>query len=128
MLISPRYTVISIITSVRLPVLIPPKTNKTLPSPLHTHLAHPFPVGNTKRALATAMLIGGGGCGGIIASNVFRQQDAPGYRPGMIAVITSQVITVILVSKNFLIFWLRNRKADRGEVVLEGVVGFRYTY
>jgi hypothetical protein len=25
------------------------------------------------------MIIGGGGCGGIVASNVFRQQDAPNY-------------------------------------------------
>jgi hypothetical protein len=34
-----------------------------------------------KRAVGTAILVGGGGCGGIIAANVFRQQDAPKYLP-----------------------------------------------
>jgi hypothetical protein len=36
-------------------------------------------VGQSKRALASALLIGGGACGGITASNIFRQQDAPAY-------------------------------------------------
>jgi MFS family permease len=84
--------------------------------------------GQTKRALATAMLLMGGGCGGIVASFVFRQKDAPDYLPGMIAVIVSQVITVLLVSMNTVYFWHRNRKADRGEAVLENTPGFRYTY
>jgi hypothetical protein len=84
--------------------------------------------GQTKRALATAMLLMGGGCGGIVASFVFRSKDAPDYLPGMITVIVSQVITVLLVSANFVYFLHRNRKADRGEVVLEGTPGFRYTY
>ena len=38
--------------------------------------------GQSKRAFATAIAIGGGGVGGIIASTVFRSQDAPAYRPG----------------------------------------------
>lgn len=74
------------------------------------------------------MLLMGGGCGGIVASFIFRQKDAPDYLPGMIAVIVSQVITVLLVSLNFFYFLHRNRKADRGEAVLEGTPGFRYTY
>ncbi|KNG47987.1 MFS general substrate transporter [Stemphylium lycopersici] len=32
-----------------------------------------------KRSVASALLIGGGACGGIAASNIFRQQDAPKY-------------------------------------------------
>jgi cyanate permease len=36
-------------------------------------------VGQTKRSIASALLIGGGACGGIAASNIFRQQDAPKY-------------------------------------------------
>ena len=39
-----------------------------------------------------------------------------------------QVLTVVLVCKNFIIFKRLNRKADRGEIVLENVNGFRYTY
>jgi len=38
--------------------------------------------GQSKRAFVTAITIGGGGIGGIIASTAFRSQDAPGYRPG----------------------------------------------
>lgn len=63
-----------------------------------------------------------------MASFVFRQKDAPDYLPGMITVIVSQVITVLLVSLNFAYFFHLNRKADRGEVILEGTLGFRYTY
>ncbi|KAF2187325.1 MFS general substrate transporter [Zopfia rhizophila CBS 207.26] len=84
--------------------------------------------GQTKRALATAMLLMGGGCGGIVASFVFRQEDALDYLPGMITVIVSQVLTVLLVSLNFVYFLHRNRKADRGEVILEDTPGFRYAY
>jgi hypothetical protein len=36
-------------------------------------------VGQMKRSIASALLIGGGACGGITASNIFRQQDAPKY-------------------------------------------------
>lgn len=36
-------------------------------------------VGQMKRSVASALLIGGGACGGIAASNIFRQQDAPEY-------------------------------------------------
>ena len=38
------------------------------------------------------MMIAGGGIGGIIASLAFRQQDAPQYRPGLIVVISLQVV------------------------------------
>jgi hypothetical protein len=37
-------------------------------------------VGQMKRSVASALLIGGGACGGIAASNIFRQQDTPEYR------------------------------------------------
>ncbi len=38
--------------------------------------------GYTRRAFATAITIGGGAVGGIIAATVFRAKDAPKYRPG----------------------------------------------
>lgn len=46
----------------------------TLLSYMHNNI-----VGQSKRALASALLIGGGACGGITASNIFRQQDGPDY-------------------------------------------------
>lgn len=73
------------------------------------------------------MLLMGGGCGGIAASFAFQSKDAPDYIPGMITAITSQVVTVIVVSLNWLYFLHRNRKADQGEI-LENTPGFRYTY
>lgn len=36
-------------------------------------------VGQMKRSVASALLIGGGACGGIAAANIFRQQDAAAY-------------------------------------------------
>ena len=40
-------------------------------------------VGQAKRSMCTAIMIFGGACGGIIAGNIFREQDAPEYRPAI---------------------------------------------
>lgn len=45
----------------------------------------------------------------------------------MIAVIATQALSILHVLKNFYIYSRRNRKADRGEVIIEGQEGFRYT-
>lgn len=42
-------------------------------------------VGQAKRAMASALLVGLGGVGGIAGSLIFRAEDKPGYRPGIIA-------------------------------------------
>lgn len=84
-------------------------------------------VGDMKRALATAILVGGGGCGGIIAANSFRQQDAPNYTPGMIMSISAQALTVLLVIKNLFLFTRWNRETAEGKRIIEGRQGFRYT-
>ncbi|KAF2117995.1 major facilitator superfamily domain-containing protein [Lophiotrema nucula] len=84
-------------------------------------------VGQMKRSLASALLIGGGACGGIAAANIFRQQDAPAYTPAMATVIATQVLTIMHVLKNFVVYARANRKAERGERFLEGQVGFRQT-
>ncbi|KIW94129.1 uncharacterized protein Z519_05445 [Cladophialophora bantiana CBS 173.52] len=84
-------------------------------------------VGQSKRAIGAAVMIVGGGIGGIIASNAFQQKDAPQYRPGLDTVIAVQVLTVVLVCKNFFIFTRANHKADRGEILIEDKEGFRYT-
>lgn len=39
--------------------------------------------GQWSRALSSATLVGFGGIGGIVSSLVFREQDAPLYRPGI---------------------------------------------
>lgn len=84
-------------------------------------------VGQSKRSIASALIIGGGAIGGIIASNIFRQADAPEYTPAMIAAIMTQAVTILHVGKNFVVYRRANRKADEGIIVIEGQQGFRYT-
>ncbi|CAM1510773.1 Fc.00g082860.m01.CDS01 [Cosmosporella sp. VM-42] len=84
-------------------------------------------VGQAKKAVAGALMTVGGGLAGIIAGNIFQAKDAPNYRPGLIIAICFQGLAILIPLKNFFIFTRLNRKADRGEVVLEGIPGFRYT-
>ncbi|PNS21545.1 hypothetical protein CAC42_904 [Sphaceloma murrayae] len=85
--------------------------------------------GQWKRAFCSASLVGFGGVGGIIGSLIFRPQDAPSYRPGIIGTMVASGLTLMLVGILTLNFRSVNAKADRGEMVVEGSEeGFRYTY
>lgn len=83
--------------------------------------------GPWKRAFSSASMISLGGMGGIAGSLVFRAQDAPRYLPGIMACLT--VNGVILLVTTILTVWFLvcNRRAERGEHVIEDLVGFRYT-
>ncbi|EFX00902.1 major facilitator superfamily MFS-1 [Grosmannia clavigera kw1407] len=88
--------------------------------------------GQWKRAFASATLVGFGGLGGVCGSLVFREQDKPGYRPGIYACIAVSLVTLLLVCALSLDYRSQNRKADRGEKELETLEdgylpGFRYT-
>jgi len=83
--------------------------------------------GQWKRAFASATLVGFGSIGGIAGSTVFRTQDSPTFRPGIIACIVANITIVLIVVMNTIIFRRQNKRADRGEVVLEGDPSFRYT-
>lgn len=83
--------------------------------------------GQWKRAFASATLVGFGGIGGIAGSTVFRSQDVPHYLPGIWACLVANVIIVIIAIVNTIVFRRQNKRADRGEVVLEGDPNFRYT-
>lgn len=66
--------------------------------------------------------------GGIAGSLVFREQDQPGYVPGLWACITACLLTIIITLSLQIHFWIQNKKADRGEKELEGGgPSFRYT-
>ncbi|RVX69478.1 hypothetical protein B0A52_06542 [Exophiala mesophila] len=83
--------------------------------------------GQWKRAFASATLVGFGSIGGIAGSTVFRTQDSPTFRPGIWACIAVNIMIIIIVAINTYVFRRQNRRADRGEVILEGDPNFRYT-
>ncbi|KAE8380242.1 MFS general substrate transporter [Aspergillus bertholletiae] len=83
--------------------------------------------GQWKRAICSAVFVGLGASGGMTGSLVFRSQDAPGYRPGISTCIGLTGFIIVLVGLLSLRMHLRNRKADRGELVIEGLEDFRYT-
>lgn len=83
--------------------------------------------GQWKRALCSATLVGAGGIGGIIGSTVFREVDAPGYRPGIWCTMIANGLVVVITLAMSLKFWLANKRVDSGGKAIEGLVGFKYT-
>jgi len=90
--------------------------------------------GQWKRAFCSATLVAFGGIGGIAGSLVFRQQDAPGYKPGLWACMTGSLIIIIIVAVTDIHFYFANKKQAQGLKIIEPVDGvdssdkFRYTY
>lgn len=63
-----------------------------------------------------------------MGSLVFRSQDRPHDRPGVYAGIACNLLVILLVGIIYTVYFRReNKKADRGEKVLEGDPNFRYT-
>lgn len=85
-------------------------------------------VGHSKRAFASAIVVGSGGVGGIMATTIFRQADAPKYIPGIWTVIGLQVGVLLVVGGSSLWFTKENAKTrkDRKRLI-EGQEGFFYT-
>jgi hypothetical protein len=84
--------------------------------------------GHWKRAFCSATLVGFGGVGGIIGSLVFREQDAPHYKPGLYACVASQLSIILVVIVLSFKFISDNKKSERGELEIEGSEqGFKYT-
>ena len=51
----------------------------------------------------------------------------PEYVPGMIGTIVATVVIVLTCGLLSLFFWRQNKRADRGEILINGLEGFRYT-
>ncbi|CAI7678954.1 unnamed protein product [Penicillium pancosmium] len=83
--------------------------------------------GQWTRAFSSATLVGFGGIGGIASSLVFRDQDAPEYRPGMYAAIACNIMIILVVCCLSVWFWFCNKQAEKGEREIEGEPSFRYT-
>lgn len=83
--------------------------------------------GQWKRAFCSATLVGLGALGGIVGSTVFRSQDSPTYVPGLSVAMGSQIVILISVAILTVVFKANNKKAERGEKILEELPSFRYT-
>jgi MFS family permease len=84
---------------------------------------------NSKRSVGSALQIGFGAIGGIIASTTFREKDMPFYRPGLWVTAGLQLFILALVSILSLHFWRKNKQVDNGTISkpIEGLEGFKYT-
>jgi MFS family permease len=89
--------------------------------------------GQSKRSVGSALQIGFGAIGGILASTTFKQAEAPRYLTGLWVTTGLQFYILIVLCCTTLYFRKQNAKVDRqaanGEPVdpIEGQVGFRYT-
>ncbi|KAL2870160.1 major facilitator superfamily domain-containing protein [Aspergillus lucknowensis] len=83
--------------------------------------------GQWKRALTSATLIGGGSIGGILGTTVFRAQDAPDYRPGLLTTMLANALIILIVVAMSVKFHCANRRVDAGGKPIEGLEGFKYT-
>ncbi|KZV82342.1 MFS general substrate transporter [Exidia glandulosa HHB12029] len=85
-------------------------------------------VGQAKKSFASAVVIGAGGLGGIIASVAFREHDAPHYTPGLWTGVAFIIVQIIVTASLSLHFARRNAQVRKGEgEKIEGQEGFLYT-
>jgi len=83
----------------------------------------------SKRVVASALQIGFGAAGGILASTTFLQQDAPRYLAGFWVTAGLQFLILLLLGIMTPYFYLQNKKVDEGTLrePIEGQRGFKYT-
>jgi MFS family permease len=83
----------------------------------------------SKRSVGSALQIGFGAIGGIIASTTFRQKDSPKYLPGLWTTTGLQFFILILLCITSTHFSRRNKEVDNGTAKkpIEGLEGFKYT-
>lgn len=84
--------------------------------------------GQWKRVFTAAAVAALNGAGGIAGSFIVRSDEAPAYVTAVWVSIGSHVGIILLVGMFSAWFWLQNNRVKKGEVVLEGVRGFKYTY
>ncbi|KAG6885384.1 hypothetical protein C0993_002347 [Termitomyces sp. T159_Od127] len=86
-------------------------------------------VSQSKRSVQSALTVSMGGMGGIVASTVYRAEDAPRYLPGLGVTIGAQGLLIFLVGITHIHFRRLNRIALEGKLKepLEGQPGFLYT-
>ncbi|KAI0004777.1 putative MFS transporter [Xylariaceae sp. FL0662B] len=84
--------------------------------------------GQWKRAFTAAAVTAMNGAGGIAGSFIVRPHEAPRYLTAVWVSIGSHVLIIALVAAFSVYFFLANKRAAAGKMLIEGVEGFRYTY
>ncbi|KAJ5488212.1 Major facilitator superfamily domain general substrate transporter [Penicillium expansum] len=84
-------------------------------------------VGSSKRQIAVPLQTSMGAIGGVFGSLVFRQQDYPGYRPGLYASIVCLAVCILITLSITAFFYRENKAADEKGKILERLEGYRYT-
>lgn len=83
----------------------------------------------SKRGFASALVVAGGALAGIIVAVAFKENEkkvGKGYPTGIFLSIAMNAVTAVVAP--MLSFWMlwKNRKADRGQCVIEHDVNFHY--
>ena len=58
---------------------------------------------------------------------MFRSHDSLEYRPGLYTCFLAAALTIASVVTTSVYMIVQNRRQAQGKVVIEGIVGFRYT-
>lgn len=85
-------------------------------------------VSHSKRSLAAATCMIGGGIGGIAASVAFKASERPAYTTGVYTTLAFTIFSICGMSVMTLHFRKVNRRIDAGTLVMHGQPGWRYTY
>ncbi|KAG4425578.1 hypothetical protein IFR04_001275 [Cadophora malorum] len=83
---------------------------------------------HSKRAVAAATCMMGGGLGGIFASVAFKQTESPKYTTGIFVTLATSLTSIILVCIMDFYFWRCNKRARAGTHRNEGMSDWYYTY
>ena len=81
-----------------------------------------------KRAFTAAVVTAFNGAGGIAGSFIFKQNEAPRYSTAIWVSVGSQILLIAFVVAFWVFFGYMNRLQKRSARIIEGTVGFRYTF
>ncbi|BCS17334.1 uncharacterized protein APUU_10162A [Aspergillus puulaauensis] len=82
---------------------------------------------HSKRAVASATCLIGGGVGGIIASVTFKSDESPYYTTGIWVTFGVTMVSVLMTAMMDVYFWKKNKKARETGGQIEGMDNWYYT-
>ncbi|KAF2634647.1 MFS general substrate transporter [Massarina eburnea CBS 473.64] len=85
-------------------------------------------VGQWKRVFTAAAITAFNGAGGIAGSFIVRQPEAPRYITAIWISIGSHIMIIGCIAAFSGYFYTANQRQKKGKQVIEGTVGFRFTY